>query len=633
MSVRSVLLVIRVAAAVLGTLALLSSPAHATTMVRMSDEALTLGAAAIVTGVVSDVHAERAASGAIATFVTITVDDVVKGYLPTPSVTLREPGGVVGDYEQRLFGTPRYVVGESVIAFLTQDGQGFLRTSQMALGKFSVAVDPVSGDRVATRRLDDEGVLVLGPARLQSDDPDDRRLADPFVSHLHDLVRSQPVPQMMQPLAQPPPASDQARDVTSVTEGFQIFGGVRWFLPDQGLPVSYFIDQAGDAKLGFDASQKAINAAFAAWTNVPTSSLVMSSAGTTTATPNSFCDGVSKIIFNDPYGEVTDPSACGGILAIGGYCAGGNTMQFDGTTFHEIVEGDVIFNNGWSSCSFWNESNFAEVATHEIGHTIGLAHSTDPTATMYAFAHFDGRGATVEPDDAAGVSYLYPQSGQPFPTPVATPSTAPTPPPPDTDGDGVPDASDNCPTVANPKQTDIDGDGVGDACDNCIAVANPDQNPTDACGLLIVQSLRVAMGKHSAQDSITVHGRFDATVASSMAEIAGQALTMTLARTGGDTVTQVAVPSSNWNINRSGTSLSYVDKSGAPLGGVTRVALHSRDGRRYTVALTAKNLDLSGTRAPELVLSLAIADELYVSASGCAVNRSATHVTCRQKTR
>jgi cytosine/adenosine deaminase-related metal-dependent hydrolase len=44
----------------------------------------------------------------------------------------------------------------------------------------------------------------------------------------------------------------------------------------------------------------------------------------------------------------------------------------------------------------------------------------------------------------------------------------------DKDGDGVPDATDNCPSVFNPirpqdgdKQPDTDGDGIGDACDKC----------------------------------------------------------------------------------------------------------------------------------------------------------------------
>ena len=35
----------------------------------------------------------------------------------------------------------------------------------------------------------------------------------------------------------------------------------------------------------------------------------------------------------------------------------------------------------------------------------------------------------------------------------------------DQDGDGVPDISDNCPSVANPVQENADGDGFGDACE------------------------------------------------------------------------------------------------------------------------------------------------------------------------
>lgn len=41
----------------------------------------------------------------------------------------------------------------------------------------------------------------------------------------------------------------------------------------------------------------------------------------------------------------------------------------------------------------------------------------------------------------------------------------------DADGDGIPDASDNCPLVANPTQADCDQNGVGDACQSSQTLA------------------------------------------------------------------------------------------------------------------------------------------------------------------
>jgi uncharacterized protein len=66
----------------------------------------------------------------------------------------------------------------------------------------------------------------------------------------------------------------------------------------------------------------------------------------------------------------------------------------------------------------------------------------------------------------------------------------------DADNDGVPDATDNCPNVANPNQENNDGDSLGDACDpdddndgdldandNCPFTANSDQANNDGDSL------------------------------------------------------------------------------------------------------------------------------------------------------
>jgi hypothetical protein len=68
----------------------------------------------------------------------------------------------------------------------------------------------------------------------------------------------------------------------------------------------------------------------------------------------------------------------------------------------------------------------------------------------------------VDSDAAAGErggARVTPRAGEQVRVPIALSATTP-----DGDGDGVPDAIDNCPTVANDFQADGDGDGVGDDC-------------------------------------------------------------------------------------------------------------------------------------------------------------------------
>jgi thrombospondin type 3 repeat protein/hemolysin type calcium-binding protein len=92
----------------------------------------------------------------------------------------------------------------------------------------------------------------------------------------------------------------------------------------------------------------------------------------------------------------------------------------------------------------------------------------------------------------------------------------------DTDNDGVPDALDNCPSVANPHQSNIDHDTKGDVCDpdvdgdgrpnakdNCPLKPNPGQRDTDKDGIGDVCD-KTPRGKHSrGNDTLVGTGKAD----------------------------------------------------------------------------------------------------------------------------
>ena len=114
------------------------------------------------------------------------------------------------------------------------------------------------------------------------------------------------------------------------------------------------------------------------------------------------------------------------------------------------------------------------VAAHEIGHTLGLAHSSDPDALM--FASYSGPRRFLSADDVAGVQSIYGVGSDPAPAPE-TPSQNEPPPPAagqDADQDGIGDDDEVLVTGTDPKNPDSDGDGLVDG----VEVVNR-MNPLD----------------------------------------------------------------------------------------------------------------------------------------------------------
>jgi hypothetical protein len=114
------------------------------------------------------------------------------------------------------------------------------------------------------------------------------------------------------------------------------------------------------------------------------------------------------------------------------------------------------------------------VAAHEIGHTLGLAHTDVPNALMYP--SYSGPHRFLDDDDIAGVQALYGVASDPPPAPEAPPQNA-TPPSSgdqDSDGDGIADQEEVLVTGTDPNNADSDADGLVDG----VEVANR-MNPLD----------------------------------------------------------------------------------------------------------------------------------------------------------
>lgn len=355
----------------------------------------------IVTGRVESVAGGwDPAVNTIYTYVTVDVDDVFKGPVSRGRIVLKQLGGSAGDTSLMVADQPAFTVGERVLLYLeARPRDGSLYTSALWQGKWNV--EDNGGEPMAVRY-----------------EPAGRRSAYPVDRESVSAVRSRSAAYDANAVELVEIAPSDAASATP--QPFTLLGPYRYnFNPTIVMQAG---GQPGLAGGGVAETQSSI----AKW-NAVGAAFQYGFGGATGAprcTSTFVGNSLVTISYNDPCGEVSD---AGGTLAVGGSYfsntpgAGGTV---NGQAFFRALEGFVVNNNSATATQFLTRTGcFADIQLHEIGHVLGLNHSADNTAIMFASISntcINGPN-NLNADDRNGILFIYPPTGG-----ITPPGSAPT---------------------------------------------------------------------------------------------------------------------------------------------------------------------------------------------------------------
>jgi hypothetical protein len=168
-----------------------------------------------------------------------------------------------------------------------------------------------------------------------------------------------------------------------------------------------------------------IQASFNSWTGAPNAAvLVARGANTSVSSESSSPSNINLICFVCTDADFASDQSTLAVTLFSYATRSGQSDGHGGTTRFpgQMIKADILFNPAdpfsTDPTSDPSTNDLQTVATHEIGHFLGLDHSAVISAVMYPFS--PAIRETLSWDDVAGISTLYPKATKDVATGVIT---------------------------------------------------------------------------------------------------------------------------------------------------------------------------------------------------------------------